>query len=334
MKPVGTGPFVFQSFQADSNYKVVRNNNYWGKDADGNQLPYLDGITTLFSTELTTRVALVKSGQADVMAYEPGKTAADLEALGLKLNGNINSVFWIRFDNANADSPFADKNVREAVAYAIDYDSIAQAFSYGYWKPVHQIAAQDAGATYDPNYTGIPYDVNKAKQLMQEAGKPNGFSCNMMVAPQGVDHDLIVAVQSYLAAINITITLQFPDIAGFFSSIMSPLPPGTLIFEGFGKMGASWNAGLAFGANPTGTYYVSFLKTDKYIELYNATMNSPKEDVTLVKNLLDYLQNEFYVVPIAGGGKGWATQPYVKDAGFNTRSWLPWWTFEKCWLDK
>lgn len=269
-----------------------------------------------------------------MLPFSAGGISVELQEIGLELNGNISANFFVKFDTANEDSPFANKLVREAVEYAIDREAIAEGYSYGFWDAPYQIAPQDSGEAYDPDYAGRRYDPDYAQQLLAEAGYPDGFTCTMLVTEQSFDLEIPVAVQGFLADIGITVNLDYPGLAKYFSMIMEPLEPGTLLFEGSGPQGVSRNNSFAFAYNPYNTYYVSWEKSPEFIALYDATMSSPTEDIELVKAVLHYMQDECLLAPVSAGGKGWAEQPYVMDAGWNTRSLISWWTFEKCWLDK
>jgi peptide/nickel transport system substrate-binding protein len=330
MNPVGTGPFKFESFTADSNYKVVRNDNYWGKDAQKRQLPYLEGITYMFSTDISTRSALMLSGEADVMSAEPDKQASDMEAAGLRYVTNVHANMVIIFDTANHDSPFANKGVREALEYAIDREAIATGYSYGYWKAPYQLAAQDTGAAaLDPNYVGRRYDPDKAKQLLTDAGYPNGFSCTLLVIPV-LDSDILVAIQSNLSKVNITMTLQNTEMGKWMAMRSAPLTPGTIYFE-------PWDMATSFSSilpNPySAMFEVNWEITPEYKTLYDAYLNTPTEDINLAKGLLKYLQDECLAFAFSAGGKSWVEQTYVKDAGWN-RGFVTNWTPEKCWFNK
>ena len=86
-------------------------------------------------------------------------------------------------DTANPDSPWANQKVREAVEYAIDREGIAKALGYGYWQAPYQIPPR-ASSAYDSNFTlGRKYDLEKAKQLLAEAGYPDGFKMTIISFP-------------------------------------------------------------------------------------------------------------------------------------------------------
>ena len=81
-------------------------------------------------------------------------------------------------DSKNPDSPFADVRVRQALEYAIDKQAICDTIGFGFWTPAYQAAAQGSWA-YNPDVVGYPYNPTKAKQLLAEAGYPNGFKTTL-----------------------------------------------------------------------------------------------------------------------------------------------------------
>jgi peptide/nickel transport system substrate-binding protein len=84
-------------------------------------------------------------------------------------------------DSANADSPWSKLKVREAAEYAMDREAIARTFGYGYWKAAYQAPSPEAPA-YVASIPGRKYDTAKAKQLLTEAGYPNGFKTKLIAA--------------------------------------------------------------------------------------------------------------------------------------------------------
>ena len=83
--PVGTGPFKLVSFASDTSFKTVRNPDYWGKDSQGRQLPYLDALEFIFVADPNTQLAVMKSGGGDAVSIEAGKRVADMAAIGFKV---------------------------------------------------------------------------------------------------------------------------------------------------------------------------------------------------------------------------------------------------------
>ena len=219
--PVGTGAFTVASFVPDTSMKLVKNPNYWGTDAQGNKLPYLDGLDYTFTADPTTTLMMAKAGELDmVYSISPGKQMADYKDLGWRINPTYDAnEVWVP-DSAHEDSPWSKLEVREAAEYAVDRATIAEKFGYGYLEAPNQIPPRDTTA-YDANYAlGRNYDPAKAKELLAQAGYPDGFKTTLIVWPAG-NRDIALAEQQYLAAVGIQAEVQFAD-AGKWNSYVGP----------------------------------------------------------------------------------------------------------------
>ncbi len=324
--PVGTGPFKFVSFERDVSYKAVKNPDYWKKG-----VPYLDAVEILYVGDPLTQKAALQAGDADVLQTEPAKMAADLETLGFEVEVNVTSTFCLLPDTAHPDSPLANQKVREAVEYALDREAIANAFSYGFWGAPYQIPAPST-IPYNPDFAlARKFNVEKAKQLMEEAGFANGFSGTLLVIPVGIDRNIAVAIQTNLAEIGINLELSIPAAIPKFIQDSNTLTSVLILQPIFGT--TNWNGALAFALNP----YITMMnqvwaKTPQYIELYNATMSAPTMDVNLIRAVTDYLSEEAQVIPVFCGGTGYAFSSYVKDGDWNNTG--AGWNPETIWLDK
>jgi peptide/nickel transport system substrate-binding protein len=324
--PVGTGPFKFVSFSRDVSYKAVKNPDYWVKGR-----PYLDAVEILYVGDPMTQKAALQAGEADVLQIEPAKVAADLKAMGFSVEVNVSSTHCLLPDTAHPDSPFANQKVREAVEYALDREAIARAFSYGFWGAPYQIPAPST-VPYNPNFTlARKYNVEKAKQLLAEAGFPNGFSATLLVIPVGIDRNIPVAIQNNLAAIGIKLELSIPAAIPKFLQDSNTLQNVLVMEPIFG--GTNWNGALSFALRPGMTMMNSvWLRTPEFIELYNKTLSSPTMDVNLIRAATDYLSKEAQIIPVLCGGTGYAFLPYVMNGGWNDRG--AGWNPEEIWLDK
>ena len=127
--PVGTGPFVFESWTRDDKFTAVRNENYWMSDADGNQLPYLDAIEFRPIPDDESRVASLESDDIQVIQTLRGTSVKRVLGLvdegGFAANlfvGNTSSVTMINTLNP----PLDDLRIRQAMAYANDQEAMAQ----------------------------------------------------------------------------------------------------------------------------------------------------------------------------------------------------------------
>lgn len=307
--PVGTGPFKFLSFQRDVSYKVVRNADYWQKGK-----PYLDGIEIDYIADPMTQRAAMEAGEAHMLQLEPGKMAKDLENLGLKTYFQLVTVYSLLPDSAHTDSPYANQKVREAVEYCLDREAMAKAFSYGYWSAQYQIPYA-ASPIYNPNFSlARKYDVDKAKQLLTEAGYPQGFTTTILVNPAIVNHDIAVALQSNLAAIGIKAELSFPANMGKFIGDSNSLNNVLVIQPVMGS--ANYNSTFMFFLGKKAMWNNNFLPSPEFIALKDASMAAPTADPALIRAATDQLAKEAAAIPFMLAGLGWVMQPGINDAGF------------------
>jgi peptide/nickel transport system substrate-binding protein len=169
--PIGCGPFKFVRWERNQVTEMVRFENYFETDADGNTLPYLDGLIGLSKKEDHVRLAALRGGEVhliDSMAY------ADAAAFPKKFAGQYQTwevpSLGTSFITFNLEKgPFQDKMLRQAAAHAIDHDAIHQAVFFGQGD-----SATGFYARRSPWYTAgarpwPEYDPEKAKFLLRKA---------------------------------------------------------------------------------------------------------------------------------------------------------------------
>jgi peptide/nickel transport system substrate-binding protein len=206
--PVGTGPFKFKSFQRDVALKFVKNENYWDKGK-----PYLDALEFHFIADNVVLEMALKSGKVHALTGYNLNSHASLKAAGFIMKKAPLGVFSLYPDSKNADSPFAKKQVREAVEYAIDKQAITDALGYGIWEPVYQ-EVHKSRMGYCPDNQPRLYDPEKAKVLLGQAGYPNGFKTTLF-ARNTTSQEFLASLQSYLAAVGITADIELLDFGKF-----------------------------------------------------------------------------------------------------------------------
>lgn len=325
--PVGTGPFKFLSFSRDTAFKAVKNPDYWqpGK-------PYVDKIEIIYVIDKVTQSAVMQSEGADMIAIEFGKRTKEMADIGLEVVANSVTTSSLIPDTANPDSPWYNLKVREAAEYAIDREAIAKAFGFGYWKAAYQVPAR-AYPVYDPNFVGRRYDPEKAKQLLAEAGYPNGFKTTIICNPLGLNKDVVVAVQSYLAKVGIDAALEFPEFSKYQPSYLMGTWKNACLYQVWPGT-ANYNSIIYLYLRPNGPFLKSWLRTPEFISLFEKSMTSPKPDINLIRAVFNQIHKEAGYIPINEAGKSWAMRSYVKDGGWYERSISSWWKPEQIWLDK
>jgi peptide/nickel transport system substrate-binding protein len=277
----------------------------------------------------------MQAKEGDIVLVEFGKQAADHIAIkDLKVFVQPQATSFVIFDDKNADSPFYNKKVREAVDYAIDRQWLADNLGFGMWKPAYQLPPSNNKA-YDPTWTGRKYDLNKAKQLLTEAGFPNGFKTELLPNPTAVNRDIWVAVQSQLAKAGINAELKFLE-PGKFAEYRNTGTWKNAIVQDTVPSYGNYNTSLDQMFAPQAGFFQSMDKArPDWAAAYEATSKTETMDAALVQKACRILYENASVIPVTEGGRGYAYQSYVKDGGFGERGAYFWaWAWEKAWLDK
>lgn len=204
---MGAGPFKLVEWQQGSHITVEKFDDYYKENK-----PQLDEITFEFYTEENTRVNALRSGEVDIVETVPWKDVESLEQLDtVKLDSKNGPFMKLQF---NTDvEPFDDPDVRKAIAYGIDREAILNTAFSGRGTPIYGMAILDGYLGYDDRFTDYyEHDPEKAKELLAEAGYPDGFSATLLSTSQyGMHEQTALAVQSELEKIGIDITLELPD---------------------------------------------------------------------------------------------------------------------------
>ena len=168
----GSGPYKFVSWQPDNQIVLERNPDFWGKDADGTQLPYLDRIIIKPFPDENVRLTNLITGDADaLMGNPPYKDFASLQQ-ATDLTAKEIPGLGFQFISLNTSKPpFDNPAVRRALSYAIDRDQLQQAALFGRGTTLEAPVPKSVPWAYLAEYQ--PYaqrDVAKAKQELTSAG--------------------------------------------------------------------------------------------------------------------------------------------------------------------
>ena len=202
--PTGTGPFQLVSWVTDVRATYKKFDDYWQKGK-----PYLDRIEYNIITDSLTRQLSLRRGEVDLVMWSDAKDIAGLEKDGFvvtrrKMGAGVYSMIP---DSANPASPFANPKVRQATQYAIDTEAIIKTIYYGQAEYTNQWIYKGHWG-YNPSVVGYPYNPEKAKQLMAEAGYQKGFETKILYRTNPQDDQFFTAVQGYLKAVGIEAQLD------------------------------------------------------------------------------------------------------------------------------
>ena len=207
---VGTGPFTFVRWERGQFIESARNENYWRDDAKGEQLPYLDGVTTKFMIENAARVNEMRAGTADFAVQIEGRDVAPLDAEE-DLVARPSPVVYVQVSQlGNINGVMKDERLRKAYSLSIDRAALAAAVLPPGEEPVIvALPITDKWWVYNSDVGGAPaYDPEQAKKLMAEAGHPDGFTMKMTIANREPDKQIAQLMQAMLAENGITMEIE------------------------------------------------------------------------------------------------------------------------------
>ena len=210
--PIGVGPYKFVSHAPGVEVVLEAYEGYWRK------APHVKRLVMKGIPEGTTRLAMLKKGEADIAFGMDGPEAEEVKRdprLTL-VDTRHASIFWLEFaDQWDAKSVWADQRVRLAVNYALDRQAISEAACLGYCPPAGVIVPRVMD--YALQVEALPYHPQKAKQLLAEAGYPNGFDAGEFV-PIPPFNTVAEAVVNYLNAAGIRVKMRPIERATFYSA--------------------------------------------------------------------------------------------------------------------
>jgi peptide/nickel transport system substrate-binding protein len=228
--PIGIGPYKFVSHTPGVELVLDANAQYWRK------VPNVQRIVMKGIPEGTTRLAMLKKGEADFAVALDGAVAVEVQRdprLTL-VDTRHASINWLQFpEQFDPKSPWHDRRVRLAVNYALDRQAINEAACLGFCPPTAVIIPRvmDFALQTEP----LPYDPKKAKQLLAEAGYPNGFDAGELV-PIPPFFTTGEAVVNYLNAVGIRVKMRIMERAAFYAAWREKKLP-SLFITGAGASG-------------------------------------------------------------------------------------------------
>jgi peptide/nickel transport system substrate-binding protein len=204
--PIGTGPFKFVSWERSGQFVMRRNENYWGQPAK------IEEVIYKAIQEDAARIAALEAGQADVISNIPPHEVARLKAnprLRVQPVQGLRPIFLVL---SPAYKPLDNVKVRRAITHAIDRERIIKHILEGNAYPLSGLLSPQVFG-YDPEAKAFSYDPTTAKQLLTEAGFPNGFEIEYY-SPTGrypKDREVALVIVEQLSKVGIKAILKTPE---------------------------------------------------------------------------------------------------------------------------
>lgn len=213
-KPVGTGPFAFESMSRDTEKVFTRFDDYW------QGTPYLDTVTVKIYSDSLVAQAAMQNGDAQMMYCTDYKLVDELKSSGCTAALGVPSQIALLCFNCldEENNPFHDVKVRQAVSYAIDKEALVDSIYSGYAAVTNQFAPEGS-VFYNTETKGYEYDVEKAKELLKEAGYEDGFKTTCIVRNDIMQVNCVTAIQAMLAEIGIEMEVDVQDTGDFSQNL-------------------------------------------------------------------------------------------------------------------
>lgn len=215
--PVGTGPFKFTDWERGHSITLTEFEPYWNS-----RLPYVNEVVFRFISDPSAMISALRAGDVDVIGYGlPPEMARSLDNNSrFKVLSGLTTTEVILGIN-NSRKPFTKLKVRQAIAYAVDRKKLVKGVTFGYGRPIGTHMSP-----LNPLYIDLtwlyPHDPEKARQLLDEAGYPKGFSATLTLPSPyryAVRAGQIIAQQ--LKQVGIELTLRQVNMGRWLSQVFT-----------------------------------------------------------------------------------------------------------------
>ena len=331
--PVGTGPFMLDSWQKTVKQIYKKNPNYWQKGK-----PYLDGIEWIFFADPTVMEAAYINKEIDFIYIVSPISARNLKAAGadiITLNTGLGlQQISVWYNSAIPTSPFNNLQVRQAISYAVNAKAIVDTLYYGYATAINQWAVPTSQWA-NPNYNGYPFDPEKAKQLLAAAGYA-GLKTKMLVLNTPDTVAVATALQAMFANAGMTVDLDIADNARY-RQLTSP--GGSFEAMCLASQRADSDPALIFPRNLSVSGVImnkTIIHPDQIETLLNDARTAPDQasKKAVIWNLQKVIFGDYSIfTPLLVPSGVAAKQSYVKGDGLMQIEYTQW-TPEDAWLNK
>lgn len=277
LKPMGTGPYKLEEWIKEERLVLSAFADYWGG------APKIDTVTFRPITNPATRTAALLTGEVDVVQdlavrdVDRVRNQSGFEVVTRPSLLNVVLGMDTRAESPTIDgpNPMVDQRVREAIARSIDVDAINQIVMNGLATPSAQYVPEShLGFVEGMNFREMyPLDIDKAKELLAEAGFPDGFTMTLDATNNRYVNDAQIAqaLASMLARINVTLNLNIMPKSNFWGYIRVPSDNSSFIMSGWDV--PSGDAGSMYAA----LFYSRGVK-DGYGQVNRSSYSNPELD--------------------------------------------------------
>lgn len=321
----GTGQYTFTEWVAGEYLKVELKKDWWGYEAGlAESDAGFKSVTFKPVTESATRVAMVQSGDAQMIWPIP---AENIDALKNDSNVVVGAaegivVRYLMMNNQKA--PFNDVRVRQAINYAIDKDAYCAVVKNGYATPAKSVIGP-AVQFYKAN-DPYPYDIEKAKELLTEAGYPDGFTTSIMFANTTANTKQCEFIKQQLEQVGIKVELKGMESALVNEKVQGNYPSGAEAEVEMYVIGWSPSTGdadwgmrplLAIESEPPMSYNICYYENEEVDQLLKDGLNTADVEArkAAYEKAQDIVWEESPLVCLASDMNTWANAKNIINVG-------------------
>jgi peptide/nickel transport system substrate-binding protein len=283
LNPVGTGPFKFVERVIGEKIVLERNPDYW----DERRIPKVDRLIIRGIPEVATRELALMTGEVDIIATPSPDSVENIRSKGFNVEIGPVPTIYLMWVNLRL-KPLDDPKVRKALYMAIDREGLCKFLRKGQCLPAYSVL-NFGGPGYDPNYKPMPYDPNKAKALLAEAGYSNGFDVRVDWTPGGAGDVNTVAdaewIQRDWAKIGVNLKIEMFEISTYMQQMAKGMREGTGFMQlSWGENNFSWLDGaISPNAMPPNGFNAGYYDNPKVGELLAAARSATTEEEMVAK---------------------------------------------------
>ena len=189
-QPVGSGPFIVDSYEPRSSLEVSRNPDYWMTDASGNQLPYLDSISFRVIEDSETALEALESGDIDIFGSSNGRAINTAQGLTDEMNVTLESDYaetgYVMID-LDKQGPMQDQRVRCAMSLAIDRDELNESTTDGFNQSANGLFSPGQQGYLEDNGLPMEQDLDAAAAMIAEYEEETGTQVELNLGHTGAN---------------------------------------------------------------------------------------------------------------------------------------------------
>lgn len=321
----GTGQYTFTEWVPGEYLKVELKKDWWGYEAGlAESDAGFKSVTFKPVTESATRVAMIQSGDAQMIWPVPAENIDALKGDSNVVVGAEEGIVVRYLMMNNQKAPFNDVRVRQAINYAINKDAYCAVVKNGYATPAKSVIGS-AVQFYKAN-DPYPYDIEKAKQLLAEAGYPDGFTTSIMFSNTTANTKQCEFIKQQLEQVGIKVELNGMESAIVNEKVQGNYPSGAEAEVEMYVIGWSPSTGdadwgirplLAIESEPPMSYNICYYENEEVDQLLKDGLNTADVEArkAAYEKAQDIIWEESPLVCLASDMNTWANAKNIINIG-------------------